>query len=944
MNLFKVVAKTAFINETANYVISNFGSDLSRLKIILPTGYLCSYLQEFLTLKLGTAILPSIIPISELTTETEESFKIPSNETEAISKLQARIILAEIVHSYTKLGYNSIQSLRLSSQLANLFHELEINEINIEKLKDTPTINQSLHWHSIYEFLVFSNKNWQIKLKELGKLSRAGYQKVMFKAEIARIKANVGESILIAGVATNDIQTQEFIRQVTELPNGHLILPPTGDADPVAQSSPEQALFNIHKLILATGQKPANFKTLGPSGPTILDKLIEGGGSDKLDNIINYLEFDNIFDESAYIASLIENLVSQNNNTKIALIINNTETKEIYTNFLEKYGINYHDLIGTPFLQINHISFLICVAELLCTDFSLKKLFNLLGSPLISQPLTIKLKNLIIKENRFATSFAEVQQVVDDFGDQELKDWVDCFLSSLQDLSGVVAWNRHCEGAIATAAVSGQGILKNHEIAAALKGPRNDDFLSPCNTLKSGNTFNKILLHVVQAAEKLCPAIWQTSAKYHLSDAISEIIAQDWEFKLENIEEFPDILIGIIGAGRVFPQIADARSNIILCRASDAALINFDHVIIADFSEGNYPAVAKNSPWMNRHMQEELGLYSEPARYGNSLYEFYLLLNNPDVIITRSKKQTSGKLFSRSHFLLRLETILGNRLNKSIGKIEEPIIMPITNKKFVIADSFPKQISATDIEMLIRSPYNFYAKKILKLRSINTVEDSPSLAEFGNFFHKVVETYTKNYNKGEQDKPLVFAQTGEFILSQSALPPSSRKHWQTKLVALAEDFIFFDEERRKGLSSVHSELRGTLTLSIRGHEIEIIAIADRIEISKSGRATILDYKTGAIPTKKDVLSGLSPQLIIEALIMMENGFGLGKLETDLLVYVKIGSTKPYINTTEISLTKSDLLEHKEGLIALLEHYITEKKFQIEPNLMKYDDYRHLSRR
>jgi RecB family exonuclease len=28
----------------------------------------------------------------------------------------------------------------------------------------------------------------------------------------------------------------------------------------------------------------------------------------------------------------------------------------------------------------------------------------------------------------------------------------------------------------------------------------------------------------------------------------------------------------------------------------------------------------------------------------------------------------------------------------------------------------------------------------------------------------------------------------------------------------------------------------------------------------------MDYKTGSIPTKKDVFSGLSPQLIIESII------------------------------------------------------------------------------
>lgn len=910
MNLFKVADKSSFITETANYVISNFGDDLSKVKIILPTGYICSYLQEFLTLKLGTSILPSILPLSELITENEEFFKLPSNETQAVSSLHERIILAETVHAYNKLGYNIIQSLRLSSQLANLFHELETNEISIEKLKDIPTINQSLHWHSIYEFLVFSNKNRQLKLIECEKLSRARYRQIMFNAEIARIKENPSSSILFAGVTGNDIQTQKFIKQVLQLPSGHLILPPTSDADPAIQTSPEQALFNINRLLSEMKQKLSNFKTLGPVKETLLSKLIKDKSNGKLDNIINYLEFDNIFDEATYISTVIDNLVTQNNDAKIALILNNTANKEIYTNFLEKYGVNYHDLIGIELLQTNSFSFILCIAELLYTDFSLKKLFNLLGNSLISQPITIKLKNLLIKENRFATSLAEVFQIVHNSGEQEVKVWADHFISLLR-----------------------KDLAPHHMNAGVIK-PEND--IPPCTL-----TFHMILLHVIKIAEKLCPTIWQLSVKYHLSDALSEIINQSWDFKLENIEEFPDILKGIMGGGRAFPHTT--KSNIVLCRASDVSLINFDHVIIADFSEGNYPAAAKNSPWMNRHMQEALGLHPQ-AMYGSSLYEFYLLLNNPNVIITRSKKQISGKSLSKSHFLLRLEAILGNKLNKSIGKLEEPQINYSDDKKFVIADSFPKRISATDIEMLIRSPYNFYAKKILNLKRLNAIEDSPSLAEFGNFFHKVVEQYTKNYNKGEQDKSLVFTQIGQHILGQSIFPLHSKKNWQAKLAPLAEDFISFDEVRRKSSTDVHSELRGTIKLNIAGSDIEIIAIADRIEISKSGKASIIDYKTGAVPTKKDMLSGLSPQLIIEALIMIENGFGLGELEIDRLVYVKIGSAKPYIDITEVSLSKTDLLEHKKGLITLLEYYILEKKFQIEPNLMKYDDYKHLSRR
>jgi ATP-dependent helicase/nuclease subunit B len=919
MNLFKIPDKSNFVNEVSNYILTTFGNDLSNLKVILPSGYLCSHLQEFLTAEIGTLILPTIIPISELIAESEEAFKIPSSQIGTISRIEEHIILAGIVNSYNILGYDIIQSLRLSPQLASLFYEMEANEIAISQLKDLPTIGQSLHWQSIYEFLIFANNNWQSELRKIGKLSKAAYMQIMFDAEISRVKNNSESHLLIAGVAPYDLQTQKFIKQVTELQNGHLILPPTGGIDPKCQISPSEALFNINRLMSFINPAISGYKTLGQQQISLIDNLLGKKEQEKLalnsdnlnlNNLINYIEFDSILDEAAYLASYVDGCIAKDKKSKIAIILNNSKTKDIYVNFLNKYSINHHDLIGIDLLQTNELSLILSVAEIICAEFSLKKLFNLLSDPLINEPLTnrsitIKIKNLLLKKNRFAKNIADVIKTINDSEDQELKDWILWFDSTLIS-------------------------FPNDQI----KGDQ--------------HTFSQLLLEVILITEKLCPTIWQTSLQPRLSEAISEILEQNWQFKLKNKEDFVEILQGIIGGGRIFPKTTD--SNVLLCRASDVSMINFDHVIIADFSDGHYPATIRSSPWMNRQMQEELGLRLQLAIYGNSLYEFYLLLNNPDILITRSKKQISGKALAKSDFLLRLEVILGDRLHKSIYKAKDIPVIPfprlnLTNdKEFIIANFFPPRISATDIETLIRTPYNFYAKKILKLRKENKLEEDPSLAEFGNFFHKVADIYTKNYNRKEKDKVFVFTEIGENVLDQSIFPDHSKNYWQTKLAAIAHDFIDFDEERRKKATDTYTEVRGSITLNLLGREIEIIAIADRIEITKSGKSVILDYKTGAVPTKKDVFSGLSPQMIIEALIMMENGFGLGCYPTELLIYVKIANSKPYIDITEIDLSKTDLLQHKKGLIELLEYYLSEKKFYIKPNMMKYDDYNHLSRR
>jgi ATP-dependent helicase/nuclease subunit B len=77
----------------------------------------------------------------------------------------------------------------------------------------------------------------------------------------------------------------------------------------------------------------------------------------------------------------------------------------------------------------------------------------------------------------------------------------------------------------------------------------------------------------------------------------------------------------------------------------------------------------------------------------------------------------------------------------------------------------------------------------------------------------------------------------------------------------------------------------TFTLSAR---------ADRIERHVDGSFVILDYKTGAPPSGKQVRLGLSPQLTLEAAILRGGGFDgidVGSSVSEL-AYVRISGNNP----------------------------------------------------
>ena len=102
-----------------------------------------------------------------------------------------------------------------------------------------------------------------------------------------------------------------------------------------------------------------------------------------------------------------------------------------------------------------------------------------------------------------------------------------------------------------------------------------------------------------------------------------------------------------------------------------------------------------------------------------------------------------------------------------------------------------------------------------------------------------------------------------------------RKHkafWWPRFLRIAQWFVAWDSERRAGIQTLHAEIRGELKFPIGKREFTLSAIADRIEQRKDGSFAIIDYKTGAARTEKQVRTGLAPQLTLEAAILRGGGF------------------------------------------------------------------------
>ena len=162
---------------------------------------------------------------------------------------------------------------------------------------------------------------------------------------------------------------------------------------------------------------------------------------------------------------------------------------------------------------------------------------------------------------------------------------------------------------------------------------------------------------------------------------------------------------------------------------------------------------------------------------------------------------------------------------------------------------------------------------------------------------------------------------------------------------------FIDQERaaRLEIVDIKTEVKGQLELVGPHGPFTLVAVADRIDRLKNERLRIIDYKTGAPPTQKEILAGFAPQLPLEAAIANSGGFKsiLGNYVSALNYWrLKGGTPAGEISSAGENIHKlaKDAIEGLENLIKAFDHEDTPYEARPRPEQApKYSDYEHLAR-
>ncbi|HEX9168602.1 MAG TPA: double-strand break repair protein AddB, partial [Roseiarcus sp.] len=433
------------------------------------------------------------------------------------------------------------------------------------------------------------------------------------------------------------------------------------------------------------------------------------------------------------------------------------------------------------------------------------------------------------------------------------------------------------------------------------------------------------------------------------------------------LSEYAALFNDALGSARA-PPATGGHPRLQILGLLEARLLSFDCVLLAGLDETVWPPAVETDAFLNRPMRAALGLTAPERRIGQTAHDFVAALGAREAILSRAKKR-GGEPTVASRFLQRLAAAAAG--SHAMADAEErgrrylafargldqpgevrPAQRPTPRPPVELR---PRALSVTRIETLRRDPYAIYAEYILRLKPLDAVERDMDARDSGMAWHAALQEFIEICPLGDlppdaRDRLLSIA--GERFASLRADPAFAVLNWP-RIEAGVDFFLAFEGESRPDIARIWVEQQGAIPVPlIAGAPFRLSARADRIDLLRSGRARLIDYKSGKVPGANEVKVGFAPQLTLEAAILRRGGFqGLPALETEEAIYLKLGGSKGGEDMPAGGKEEKNIAalaeKHFAELTLLLEQFAREETPYLSRPFPKfasrYSDYDHLAR-
>jgi len=311
----------------------------------------------------------------------------------------------------------------------------------------------------------------------------------------------------------------------------------------------------------------------------------------------------------------------------------------------------------------------------------------------------------------------------------------------------------------------------------------------------------------------------------------------------------------------------------------EARMARADLVICGGLNEGTWPQPPGADALLAPAILRALGVPGAEFRIGLAAHDLAGAMGAPEVVLSRATRDAEGPTLP-SRFLLRVEALLGDDLDKEHRERAIAALLPHLDRKRPAAPEYPRPapdpsprqrdvlIKVTALDRLLGDPYQFYAQAILGLRQLQPLAADPfsDPALRGTLVHGILE----KWHKAKSTQPgLTLAPFAADCFEAERVHPLFRALWQPRLIAAMERFEqWVVEAEAAGRTVLASEIDGAMVVD----GVKVMGRADRIDRLADGRLGIVDYKTGAPPAKKQVMAGYALQLGLLGMIAQSGQF------------------------------------------------------------------------
>ncbi len=910
--IYNIPSSVSFVDALAEGVLQRYGNEgsrrgsLSEVLLLLPNRRSCRTLQEaFLRKTEGQALLlPKMRAIgdtdeSELLIASSGSAALQKAYSEippAISDSKRKFLLAELIHGWNP-AINHEQATFLAHDLASFLDEVQREGLSFDMLEGIVPEELAQHWQVTLDFFSLLSERWPVILKELSMIDPVDRRNRLVELQIQVWQGDPPDyPVITSGTTGSILSTILLLKEILNLEEGEIILPGLDkniDDNVWIAIDENHPQFGLKRLLSEVGMTRHDIQDWPPPSPTPLlprEKLLShimipsqcgdlwqsnnsSVTSAHIENI-SRIDAENTQEEASIIALIMRSQLEHKGKTA-ALVTHDRKLSGMVRTSLRRWNIIIDDSAGQPMAQLPQVVFMRLVIDAVASDFAPVSLLALLKHPLAAG-------------NMETAEFRKLARLLERH-----------FLRGVRTTSGV--------SGICTLIETSEHISTEKK-SALLDFMRNIAEITANfgHSLKRNKIeLNQLIIEHISCTELLSESnkntteqkrLWQGNEGQQVAEYIAEFIDSSANHEITNPAGFYAGIFDALWIGKNYQPKYGAHPRLAILSPMEARLQHYDLMILGGMNEGSWPAETSN-PWMSKAMRENFGLPSLARRVGLSAHDFVHCASAPEVMITRAQKQ-DGSPATPSQWLLRLDAVLESAGLKDNLQPEQPwrewaAMLNQPEKRDILeppapkppAEARPQILSVTQIEKLMRDPYSVYANKILKLKKLDDIDSEPGMAEFGDFVHATLDSFISEYHhlqgKGKEEQITYLLETGREILAKYSNRPAIYAMWWPRFEHIAEWFVENEITRRANNKNleIYTELEGSINIA----GITLTARADRIEIidrnreaedagKASGKVSIIDYKTGTVPQKGDVMIGFSPQLPLEAIIAESGGF------------------------------------------------------------------------